>query len=116
MCPAVGQGALAVETRDEGDGFKAVQPLNDPTTHAAVTAERAVLAALGGGCQTPIAAHAVVEDGRLRIIAVVVSPDGSELVRAESGGPAVDAAAIGRELGAELLDRGAKKILQGVHA
>ena len=71
---------------------------------------------LGGGCQVPIGAYAVVEDGRLHIMAVVVSPDGKELVRAESAGAVADAAAVGRELGAELLDSGARKILEGVHA
>jgi len=116
MCPAVGQGALAIETRMDGDGLEAVQPLNDPTTHAAVTAERAVLAALGGGCQVPIGAHAVVEDGRLRMIAIVAAPDGTQLVRAHAEGAAREAEAIGRNLGAELLERGARKILEGVHA
>jgi hydroxymethylbilane synthase len=116
MCPAVGQGALAIETRSEGDGLEAVLALNDPATHDAVTAERAVLAALGGGCQVPIGAHAVVEHGRLRMIAIVAAPDGKELVRAQAEGAAHEAEAIGRGLGAELLSRGARKILEGVHA
>jgi len=116
MCPAVGQGALAIETRKEGAGFDAAQTLNDPTTNAAVTAERAVLAALGGGCQVPIGAHARLEHGRIRIVAIVASPDGKELVQAQSEGAAQDAAAIGRDLGAELLGRGAQKILESVHA
>lgn len=116
MCPAVGQGALAIETRAGGSGFDAVQPLNDAATRAAVTAERGVLAALGGGCQVPIGAHARVEHGRIRIMAIVASPDGKELVRAQAEGAAPDAAAIGRDLGAELLRRGAQKILEGVHA
>src|SRR5262249_42945275 len=116
MCPAVGQGALAVETRADGAGFDAVQQLNDPATRAEVTAERAVLAALGGGCQVPIGAHAAVEEGRLRMVAVVASPDGRELVRAEAEGAAANGVAIGCGLGAELMRRGAKKILEGVHA
>jgi hydroxymethylbilane synthase len=116
MCPAVGQGALAIETRAEGSGFEAVQPLNDPATRDAVTAERALLASLGGGCQVPIGAHAVVEHGRLRIVAIVAAPDGTELVRAHAEGAAHEAEAIGRDLGAELLQRGAKKILEGVGA
>ncbi|HJT87160.1 MAG TPA: hydroxymethylbilane synthase, partial [Bryobacteraceae bacterium] len=75
MCPSVGQGALAIETRAAGAGRDAVAPLDDRDTRAAVTAERGVLAALGGGCQVPIGAYARVSGGRLEIRAVVVSPD-----------------------------------------
>jgi hydroxymethylbilane synthase len=116
MCPAVGQGALAIEARAEGAGIEAVYPLDDPATRDAVTAERALLASLGGGCQVPIGAHAVVEHGRLRMIAIVAAPDGTELVRAHAEGAPHEAEAIGRDLGAELLRRGAKKILEGVGA
>src|SRR5947209_5884274 len=103
MCSAVGQGALAIETRASGTGFQACLLLDHPTTHAAVTAERGVLGALGGGCQVPIGAYATVHDGVLRILGVVASPDGGELVRAESEGPVGEAESIGRALGAELL-------------
>jgi hydroxymethylbilane synthase len=113
MCSAVGQGALAIET--SSTGFQACVVLDDPATRAAVTAERGVLAALGGGCQVPIGAHATVHDGRLRILGVVASPDGSALVRAESEGPPAEAESIGRALGAELLDRGARAILEAVY-
>jgi hydroxymethylbilane synthase len=114
MCPAVGQGALAVETRSTGSGRDACAALDDGPTRAAVIAERAVLAALGGGCQVPIGANATVADGRLRLRAIVASADGSELVHAESDGRAADAAAIGRALGEELLGRGARAILEAV--
>jgi hydroxymethylbilane synthase len=116
MCPAVGQGALAIETRASGPGRDACAALDDPATHAAVTAERGVLAALGGGCQVPIGARAVVEKGRLRLVGVVASPDGSEVVRAASEGAAEDAARIGRELGADLLERGGRRILEAVYS
>jgi len=116
MCSAVGQGALAIETRTSGTGFEACVLLDDPATRAAVTAERGVLAALGGGCQVPIGAHATVHDGRLHILGVVASPDGSALVRAESEGPPAEADSIGRALGAELLDRGARAILDAVYS
>jgi hydroxymethylbilane synthase len=116
MCPAVGQGALALESREIGAGKDACAALDDPDTRAAVTAERAVLAGLGGGCQVPIGAHATVEDGRLRLLAIVASPDGAELVRAESEGAAADAAALGRDLAADLLARGARRILDAVYA
>src|SRR5580704_4388453 len=66
MCCAVGQGALAIETRASGAGFDAVQALDHADTHAAVLAERGVLGALGGACQVPIGAYATVEGGWLR--------------------------------------------------
>ena len=116
MCPAVGQGALALESRATGAGMEACAALDDPEIRAAVTAERAVLGALGGGCQVPIGAHAVVEAGRLRLLAIVASPDGVELVRAQSDGAVSEAAALGRTLGSELLDRGARRILDAVYA
>src|SRR5690349_19684528 len=75
MCSAVGQGALAIETRAEGAGREACAALDHPSTRAAVTAERGVLATLGGGCQVPIGAHATVDGGRLRLFAIVVAPD-----------------------------------------
>ena len=115
MCSAVGQGALAIETRASGPGFDAVQALDHAPTHAAVTAERGVLAALGGGCQVPIGAHATVQDGRLWLLGVVISPDGSEMVRGESGGPVAEADSIGRDLGERLLEQGARRILESVH-
>src|SRR4051794_37177468 len=100
MCSAVGQGALAIETRESGAGFDAVRALDDVETHAAVRAERGVLGSLGGGCQVPIGAHARIEDGKLYLLGVVAAPDGSELIRAEADGPAADAEALGRALGA----------------
>src|SRR5882762_961375 len=78
MCPAVGQGALAIETRV---GESICQALDHAATRAAVTAERAVLRSLGGGCLTPIGAHARVEQERLRLMAIVISTDGAESVR-----------------------------------
>ena len=116
MCPAPGQGALALESRLEGQGRDICAMLDNSETRAAVTAERAVLAALGGGCQVPIGAHATLSGGDLRLIALVASPDGSELVRAESAGAASQAAALGSALGQELLARGARRILDAVYA
>ncbi len=116
MCSAVGQGALAVETREEGAGRGVCAALDDANTRAAVTAERALLASLGGGCQVPMGAHASVEAGQLRMVAVVAAPDGSELIRGASEGPAADAARIGRALGNDLLARGARKILDAVYS
>jgi hydroxymethylbilane synthase len=114
MCPAVGQGALAIETRAEGGGREAASELDHFATRAAVTAERAVLRALGGGCQVPIGAHATVQAGELFVIAVVAAPDGSAVVRAEASGPLGEAESVGGELAALLFDRGARAVLDSV--
>ncbi|MBZ5618520.1 MAG: hydroxymethylbilane synthase [Acidobacteriia bacterium] len=116
MCSAVGQGALAIETLAGGAGFQACAALDHAATHAAVIAERGVLGALGGGCQVPIGAHATVQDGLLRMLAIVASPDGAEVVRAEAEGPVEEAESIGRKLGADLLERGAREILEAVYS
>ena len=116
MCSAVGQGALAIETRATGAGHDACAALDHTDTRAAVTAERAVLAALGGGCQVPIGAYATVTGAHLQVTAVVASPDGSDLVRGQSEGPAGEAARLGGELGADLLARGARRILDAVYS
>jgi hydroxymethylbilane synthase len=113
VCPAVGQGSLAIETV-AGHEQPCAQ-LDHAPTRAAVTAERALLGALGGGCQVPIGAYATVAGDRLSIQAVVVSPDGAHLIRKESDGPAADAAQIGRELGEALLAAGADEILESVY-
>ena len=115
MCPAVGQGALAIETRASGAGLDACRALDHAPTHAAVLAERGVLGALGGGCQVPIGAYATVADSKVRVQAIVASPDGDKLIRGEDSGPAADAAAIGARLGAELLRQGAARILEAVY-
>jgi hydroxymethylbilane synthase len=116
MCSAVGQGALAIETRVGGEALEVCRALDHPPTRAAVTAERGVLLALGGGCQVPIGAYATSDGGNVRLTALVCSPDGAEIVRGQSEGPAADAARIGRELGEDLLNRGARAILEAVYA
>ena len=113
MCPAVGQGALAIETR-AGSTDAAI--LDHPETHTAITAERALLCALGGGCQVPIGAHATVSEGRLSLLAIVAAPDGTQVIRATTSGPISDAAALGAALAQELLGRGAKQILEAVYS
>lgn len=116
MCPAVGQGALAIETRTEGEAREICAALDHVATRAAVTAERAVLASLGGGCQVPIGAHAEVSGSNLRLMAVVIAPDGSLMVRKSDSGAVADADEIGRRVGAALLTEGAREILEGVYA
>jgi hydroxymethylbilane synthase len=113
MCPAVGQGALAIETRA---GCEKVAMLDHADTHTAVVAERAVLRELGGGCQVPIGAYATVSEGRVHIIAIVAAPGGTQVIRAEAEGEAAQAAAIGGRVAADLLERGARQILQAVYS
>jgi len=115
MCPAVGQGALAIEARPGSAGWHACRPLDHAPTRAAVTAERGLLAALGGGCQVPIGAHATVKNGQVRLLAIVASPDGTEVIRGEAEDDVPHAEALGRRLGSELLTRGAKAILDAVY-
>src|ERR1035437_4420768 len=113
MCPAVGQGALAIETRA---GFEAVAMLDHAATHTAVMAERGVLRALGGGCQGPIGAHATVFNRRVRLLATVAAPHGSHVGGGHAGGAAAEAAEIGARLAAYLLQRGARQILEAVYS
>jgi hydroxymethylbilane synthase len=112
MCPAVGQGALAIEMRKGDDRIeRAVQPLDHRMTHQAVRAERAALLELGGGCQVPIAIHAQGEDDRLRLVGVVAAVDGSRIVRAANSGPASEPERLGTELARSLVEQGAKEVL-----
>jgi hydroxymethylbilane synthase len=116
MCPAVGQGALAIETREEGgEAAGRCAQLMDTATLQAVTAERAVLASLGGGCQVPLGAHAVVTVDELRLRAVVISPDGGKVFRDSIAGAPEGAEALGLALGERLLKAGAQQILADVY-
>jgi hydroxymethylbilane synthase len=116
MCPAVGQGALALETLESGHGFDACAALDHPWTRLAVTAERAVLSALGGGCQVPIGAFAEIIDLQMILTAIVVTPDGSELIRNTAEGEAARPTQLGRQVAQTLLDRGARRILDDVYS
>jgi len=112
MCPAVGQGALAIEVRqDDSRTRAAIEPLDHAPTHRAVRAERAVLARLGGGCQVPIAAYAQGEDGQLRLRGVVGSPSGGRIIRSQASGSPQDPEGLGAAVAEELLKLGAREIL-----
>jgi hydroxymethylbilane synthase len=112
MLPAVGQGALGIETRaDDADTVALIRLLNHDATRAACTAERALLNALGGGCQVPIAAHAVVENGRLHLTGLVAGPDGAEIIRDQLEAATTDAQGAGEQLAARLRERGADRLL-----
>jgi hydroxymethylbilane synthase len=117
MLPAPGQGALAVECRTAdaepgGRLHELLAALDDPDSRVAVTAERALLAALEAGCTAPVGAFA--ESGQaldLHLVAAVVSVDGVDAIRGSVSGPAADAEAIGRRLAADLLAQGAGALM-----
>ena len=109
MLPAPGQGALAVETREDGDARLICAALDHAPTRAAVEAERALLAGLGGGCQVPIGAWGRFTGLRLRLSAVVLQVDGACAIRATADGS--DPHALGASLADTLLTRGAGELL-----
>lgn len=117
LLPAIGQGALGVETRaNDADVLEIISCLNDDNTHACVTAERALNRKLNGGCHAPVAAYAQLRDNSISLRAMVGRLDGSELLRADVTGPVERAEAHGESLGQELLERGAADILREVNA
>jgi len=113
VLPAPGQGALALEVRLGDDlAEELAYSLNHRETQLRVTAERAFLARLGAGCLAPAGALAYLEEGELRLEGVVASPDGSELLRGEIAGPPEEAAELGEELAADILEQGGEAILK----
>ncbi len=104
--PAVGQGAIGIETRaDDAKTRALVAAIDDPDTATAVTLERAFLAVLDGSCRTPIAGHARLRDGTLRFRGMIVKPDGSAALEVLREGRRSDAAALGADAGGELKSR-----------
>ncbi|HXN98769.1 MAG TPA: hydroxymethylbilane synthase [Candidatus Acidoferrales bacterium] len=113
MLPAVGQGALGIEIRaDDRETLNLVAGLDDPESHAAVTAERALLRELDGGCQVPLGAWARRVNGELRLEAGVFTVDGKESVRKVLRGREEDAEDLGVRLGQALIEAGADRILR----
>jgi hydroxymethylbilane synthase len=111
--PAVGQGVLAIQCRTADAEVRGLlAPLEDALTRVAVTAERALLAKLEGGCTVPLAGHATVTDGVVHLRGFVGRPDGSRLIAGEVRGPVSDAHALGEALADDLLSRGAQEILR----
>jgi hydroxymethylbilane synthase len=104
--PAVGQGAIAITTRTQDDEvLKILTPFLDLQTAAAVTAERSFLAVLDGSCRTPIAGHAMITDGVLRLRGMVLRPDGSQVRDICVEGAIKEAARLGGEAGREMMAR-----------
>ena len=113
--PAVGQGAIAVECRlKDTEAGDLLAPLDDAETRAAIIAERALLAALHGGCQVPLGAWARIERGELVLEACVCSVDGSQYVKQRATAPAEQAAQLGEHMARALVEAGAQSILEEV--
>ena len=110
--PAVGQGALALECRaDDGATRALLAAVDQPAAATAVAAERAFLAAVGGDCNSAIAAHATLAGGRLTLRALVIDPDGRRRLEERDTAPAADAEALGRTVATRLLAAGAAALM-----
>jgi hydroxymethylbilane synthase len=116
--PAAGQGALAIECRqDDSELIAALQTLENPLVREQITAERAFLAELGGGCSVPAGAYCIHdESGQLSLTVSVVSLDGKQVFRAHDRAPAAQAAALGKQLAEEMLKQGASEVLAALRA
>lgn len=113
--PAIGQGAIGIECRRGDARVEAlIAVLDDPDTHLRLTAERALNTRLKGGCQVPIAGHAILDGDGLWLRGLVGEPDGSRTLRAEVRGPAAEAETLGVQLAEQLLALGADAILTRV--
>lgn len=113
MLPAVGQGALCIESRtNDGTIGPVVAALDHATTHTAVMAERAFLHRLEGGCQVPIAGHATIDEDQLHLTGLVAELDGRNVIKASVEGPCHQAVSLGVNLAEALLAQGAGDILE----
>ena len=111
--PAIGQGALGIETRvDDAEVIARVLPLHHEATAIAVTAERAFLRRMGGSCRTPLAAKGSIENSRVHLIALIASPDGTKVIRGEQNGLNNAAEEVGSMLAERLLAQGGEEILK----
>jgi hydroxymethylbilane synthase len=111
--PAAGQGAIGIETRTgDAETLRVLTALNDAESRSAVTAERAALAGLGGGCQVPIGAWGRVENGKLALDVVVLSPDGMQRMWEKDSGAPEEGEAIGKRVAQKLRDGGAAALLE----
>ena len=116
MLPAIGQGALGLEVRaDDREMLHLLAPLNDPATQVTVTAERAFLARLEGGCLIPVAAWGRLEDGKLTLEALISDLEGKRFLQESLTGSLEDAPVLGRRLAEMLLERGGREILQEIY-
>ena len=115
MLPAVGQGAVAIETCNDNElAVEATRKLDHRETRLACLAERAFLRSLGGGCQFPIAAHAIIDGDSLKLDGLVAKPDGSEILRASLSGSIDNPEPLGSQLAAHLFAQGAQALLNAL--
>lgn len=113
MLPAVGQGAMAVEIRENDEGLiKLLETVNDSDTRFCITAERAFLRTLEGGCQVPIGANAVIKNDKIELEGFVGSLDGKQNLREKIVGEKADAEDLGKNLAELLIENGANRILE----
>jgi hydroxymethylbilane synthase len=111
---AVAQGALAVESREDDSLRERLSFLHDEITFTEVSAERAFLKRLGGGCYVPVGARGTVIENELKMVGIVADPNGNSLYRAEISGPAANATSLGEQLAERLLEQGAERILRSL--
>ncbi len=115
--PAIGQGAIGIECREDDEQVNAaIAVLDHHETHVCVMAERALNERLEGGCQVPIAGHATLNENILEINGLVGWPDGQGVIRGKARGSLEQARALGYELAEDLLSRGAREILREIYA
>ncbi|AWF79563.1 hydroxymethylbilane synthase [Microbulbifer sp. A4B17] len=114
LLPAGGQGAVGIESRRDSELDALIQPLHCPETAARLSAERALVRRLNGGCQVPIGCYAELEGDTLWLRGLVGSPDGKTMIHADSRGPAAEGERLGTELAEQLLADGADKILAAI--
>jgi hydroxymethylbilane synthase len=115
MLPEAGQGAIAVQTRADETGFRRpLEAIDHRPTRAAVEAERAMVAALGGTCETPVAAYAICDGESLVLEGAVLDPGGARIIRDRIQGGAREAAEVGERLARRLIEQGARDLMTGV--
>ncbi len=115
ICPAVGQGVIAIEIREnEEEIAQKVRTLDHEGTRITTQAERAFLRKLGGGCQTPIAAYGTLQNGKIHLQGIVADQNGERLMRATADGPAPSAEELGIQLAEDFLAKGAGEFLKDI--
>lgn len=111
LVPAVAQGTLALEVREDGPWAERIAAVDDPAARAATVAERAFLVALAGDCNVPLAAHAILAGDTLDLTTALLAIDGSRELRAHRSGPHARAAELGHEAATEVLEAGGRELL-----
>lgn len=111
--PAIGQGIIGIECREDDSATRQLlELLNDKLSATRITAERALNRALGGSCRSPVAGHAVIHGAKLTLNGLIAAPDGSRIIRQQIEGQASVAVDLGRELASRLLGAGGREILR----